>query len=145
MKTYIGIKVVQAIPKMNTKTDQQGYDVVHPDSYRHWVPKKVFREIYWPADGMDFGAAIAALKKGLKVRRKGWNGTGMFLMYVPPIINSPVDEGTLLDIALNSEGVKHKTLPVDGYLQMFTAQATVQPGWLASQADMLNDDWELVE
>ena len=32
---------------------------------------------------MDFGEAIKALKEGKRVARTGWNGKGMFLLYVP--------------------------------------------------------------
>lgn len=73
---------------------------------------------------MNFGQAIDALKAGKKVRRSGWNGKGMFL--------------SLCDGEIARDGN-----PSDPFIVMWTAQKTWQPGWLASQADMLGEDWEL--
>lgn len=68
---------------------------------------------------MDFGEALHALKNGHAVRRSGWNGKGMWLMLQVP-----------------GEGSK-MTLP---YIYMHTAQGDLVP-WLASQTDMLAEDW----
>ena len=68
---------------------------------------------------MDFGQAIAALKAGKFVQRAGWNGKGMYVYLI-----------TLAGC--------------DPCIVMFTAQKTYQPGWLASQADMLAEDWSIL-
>ena len=69
---------------------------------------------------MNFGEAIAALKAGKTVARSGWNGKGMHLYL-------------------------ERFEPRDGKFEpaivMLTADQKLQPGWLASQADMLADDW----
>lgn len=70
---------------------------------------------------MDFGAAILALKGGKSVHREGWNGKGMFLTMQRPDANSKM------------------TLP---YIYMRTADGNLVP-WLASQTDMLSDDWAM--
>ena len=70
---------------------------------------------------MNFGDAIAALKSGQKVQRSGWNGKGMFLELQVPDENSKM------------------TLP---YIYMFTVSGDLVP-WLASQADMLSEDWSV--
>ena len=80
---------------------------------------------------MNFGQAIEALKAGKSVRRKGWNGKGMHI-YLEDWV-----EGTL---TFGADERHYKPVIV-----MYTAQGEHQPGWLASQADMLADDWELVE
>jgi len=77
---------------------------------------------------MDFGGAICVLKGGGMVRREGWNGKGMYL-YLHTGIEVRVGDST------------KKCEPVIG---MYTAQGRYQPGWLASQADMLGEDWEEV-
>ncbi len=88
----------------------------------------------------DIGWAIGKLKDGKRVRREGWNGKGMWLALMPEtkIPAGMVNDRTRLHVA---EGDLH----VGGYIVMWTAQGVWQPGWLASQADLLSDDWELVE
>jgi len=74
-----------------------------------------------------------------KFTRKGWNGKGMFIVYVP---GSEVEirEGTPYWKA----GIRGK-VKIDAHFDMYTAQGTVQPGWVCSQADMNADDWVIVE
>lgn len=98
---------------------------------------------------MDFGGAIKAAKNGDKVARKGWNGKGMFVIYVP---GSKVElrEGTPYAKALANE-----TAEADGlteilpHFDMWTINAegrrAMLPGWLASQSDMDAEDWSIVQ
>lgn len=86
---------------------------------------------------MNFGQAIEALKKGKKVRRKGWNGKGMWLVFMPPFTVKEPNERT------KAHGIT-ESFDCGGYIVMWTAQGVWQPGWLASQADMLSEDWEIV-
>ena len=79
---------------------------------------------------MNFGQAIEALKNGKKVARVGWNGRGMFLYYVPVGAYAPCTEIGLVEYG--------------AYIAMKTAQENVVP-WLASQTDMLAEDWDVVE
>ena len=72
---------------------------------------------------MNFGKAIELLKKGYKVARKGWNGKGMWLR-----IQVPTEKSKM-------------TLP---YIYMKTADDNLVP-WLASQTDMLAEDWEVLQ
>ena len=89
---------------------------------------------------MNFGNAIEALKDGDKVCRKGWNGRGMWLILAPgskggrPTAGSPYFNAGLTD-----------KVDIEPHIDMLTAQGNMQPGWLASQTDMLADDWEVVE
>lgn len=92
---------------------------------------------------MNFGEAIEALKEGKKVARSGWNGKGMFLYLVR---GRAIDKEFLRNEAslqpiTNSTGVATFLSHID----MFTAQKTVNVGWLASQTDMLSEDWVIVE
>lgn len=115
---------------------EDGYKVRYADGYVSWSPKEVFEEAYRLTDGMNFGLAIEAMKKGERVARKGWNGKDMyvFLAYEPDFV-------TDADIS----AFDGKEVEVGDMLVMKTAQNTFQPGWLASQADMLADDWYIVE
>jgi len=87
---------------------------------------------------MNFGDAIAALKAGKRVARAGWNGKGMFLFLVNGSTFT-VNREPLLSILGEGTQVQYHA-----HIDMKTAQGYVVP-WLASQADMLSEDWELVE
>jgi len=76
-----------------------------------------------PTAGMTFGQAIAALKAGQNVTRPRWNGKGMWLGLQRPTQHSKM------------------TLP---YIFMQTASDDLVP-WLASQSDMLAEDWMVVD
>lgn len=86
---------------------------------------------------MNFGQALEALKDGARVSREGWNGKGMWLCLMPATM--------IAADMVNPRTSKHwppdTDLPVGAYIVMRTAQGVWQPGWLASQADMLADDW----
>jgi len=86
---------------------------------------------------MDFGKAIEALKAGKRVCRAGWNGKGMFLFLVAGS-QFKVNREPLLSIL--GEGA---VCEYHAHIDMKTAQGYVVP-WLASQVDMLSEDWEVV-
>lgn len=84
----------------------------------------------------NFGAAIEELKAGRRVWRSGWNGKGMYLYYVAA--NSyPVERNA--KSAVKGEFDKDM-VPYGAYIAMKTAQNNVVP-WLASQTDVLAEDW----
>lgn len=87
---------------------------------------------------MTFGEAIEALKAGQRVMRAGWNGKGMFLFLVPGS-RFKVNRAPLLGIYPADTEVQYHA-----HIDMKTAQGYVVP-WLASQADMLDEDWVVVE
>lgn len=95
-----------------------------------------------PVTNLNFGDAIAALKSGKHVARKGWNGKGMFLFLLPaatvPIAH--IHTEPFRSLAEANGG----TIECLGSIRMFTADKKVLTGWLASQADMLSEDWEIV-
>lgn len=90
------------------------------------------------AKKFDFGLAIVALKQGKKVAREGWNGKGMFLFLVPGS-TFQVNRAPLLGIYPEGTEIQYHA-----HIDMKTAQGYVVP-WLASQADMLSEDWTLVQ
>ena len=92
---------------------------------------------------MNFGQAIEALKQGKRVAREGWNGKGMFLYLVK---GTMVDKMLLRNEASNQPTEDHTgVVTFLSHIDMFTAQRTVNVGWLASQTDMLSEDWCIVE
>lgn len=93
---------------------------------------------------LSFGLAIEALKSGKRVSRAGWNGKGMWLVLVPGTPVAQLRDGTPYR---NATGLKEcEILP---HIDMWTINASgrraMLPGWLASQSDMLADDWAVVE
>ena len=83
---------------------------------------------------MNFGLALESLKQGKAVCRSGWNGKNMFL-YLVPGNEYPAQT----EVAKTQIG---DTVTYGAYIAMKTAQGNVVP-WLASQTDVLSDDWEL--
>lgn len=130
-------------------TDGGKPNVAGHDGYVSWSPKEQFEKAYQRTDGLIFGLAIEALKKGHKVARSGWNGKGMFLYYVPA--NSyPAQTQAARDYwadkqdPLGKDEVRPVMVPYGAYIAMKTAQENVVP-WLASQTDVLADDWQVVD
>lgn len=83
---------------------------------------------------MHFGDALHILKNGQLVTRAGWNGKNMFLFLVPGSTFT-VNRQPMLSVF--EEGTEIKYQP---HIDMKTASGTVVP-WLASQSDLLADDW----
>ena len=84
---------------------------------------------------MNFGKAINLLKEGKKLRRKGWNGKNQYIELATNISYKNAD-GEIINI-------NHKTMGNKAIA--FVGTSGVQIGWLASQSDMLSDDWELID
>ena len=89
---------------------------------------------------MDFGMAIVALKRGECVARKGWNGKGMFLTLQP---GSVVDGNNMRNDGAK-DFYKDAQCTIAPHIDMKAADHTYVVGWLASQTDMLAEDWEIV-
>ena len=91
---------------------------------------------------MKFGEAITLLNAGHPVTRQGWNGKGMFLVkaggYSVPAEDARPN-GIITKEFLKGRGLTH--LEILPHIDMWTAQNTYLAGWLASQSDMLADDW----
>lgn len=149
MKKYIGTKEIMARPMTrgeynafkgwtmpsNEVAAEEGYLVEYADGYKSWSPKKVFEEAYRECDHMTFGLAIEALKKGKKVARKGWNGKSQYCELASNIsyVNAGKDVVNCEHVAIGNKAIA------------FVGTSGVQMGWLASQADMLAEDWCIVE
>lgn len=149
MRKYIGTKIIQAVPAVRiggviytydepiprAMNREDGYKVIYPDGYVSFSPKNVFEEAYRPTDDMSFGLAIEAAKKGHKIARRGWNGKNQYIELAHSISYVSPD---LLVINCNHDSIGNKAFA-------FVGTSGVQMGWLASQADMLADDWYIVE
>lgn len=97
---------------------------------------------------MNFSEALRHLKDGKGIARQGWNGKGMFIclmpaLYLPPF-NTQDTSRKVNDRTARWIG-EDQPLDCQPYIAMYTAQKKWQPGWLASQADMLAEDWVIVK
>ena len=162
MQKYIGTKRLKATPMTrgdynkyrgwncpkDENPDDTGYMVEYQDGgvsnhlnhegYISWSPTNVFELAYRPIQCLTFGEAIEALKVGLKVAREGWNGKNMFLFLVGGS-TFKVNRPPLLDIYPEGTEINYHA-----HIDMHTADGTIVP-WLASQTDVLAEDWLIVE
>lgn len=128
MQTYIGLKRVEAEP------ENDGYAVVYADGYRSWSPTNAFLDAYRPVDGAGFGIALEGIRRGEQWCRKGWNDAGMFIFLVPGS-HFTVNRAPLLGIYPVGTEIDYRP-----HIDMKTAQGDVVP-WVASQSDLLAEDW----
>ena len=168
MKHYIGTKRILAKPMTrkeyndfrgwqmpaNENGSDEGFLVEYIDGgaanvkgfngYVSWSPKDAFERAYHQTEGMAFGEALAALKRGLKVQRIGWNGKDMWLSLSGPGVRD-VPAGAFWSennsAYAAAQGGSAKVLPS---ITMKTATGEILMGWLASQTDMLAEDWRVV-
>lgn len=96
-----------------------------------------------PGEGLNFGQAIELLKTGHRVARAGWNGKGMWIAYTPGSEFAP-------EFAKAGHAAAHRTAEEPNepvrllpHIDMRAADGSMVIGWLASQTDMLADDWLL--
>ena len=157
MEKFIGTKIVQAEPAWlvfnepgepgevvvqdhdleltTAKTVLNGYKVIYEDGYESWSPREVFEKCYRRIDGMNFGLALEAAKMGRRIARAGWNGKGQYVELGVDFEYCTIDGA---DGHAHHEDIGSRAL-------VFVGTRGRQVGWLASQADMLANDWRIVE
>lgn len=120
--------------------------------YVSWSPKAQFEGAYRKTSGLTFGLAIEALKAGKRVARAGWNGKGMWLsLSSPPSASGFALARTIPADAFWSDNNRVFAEEQGGFatvlpcITMKTATDEILMGWLASQTDMLAEDWQIVE
>lgn len=115
LQTYIGTKIIRATPEQATN-GAEGYRVVYADGYTSWSPKEAFEQAYRLTDRMTFGDALVMLKAGIAVKREGW----------PPHCFLVLSDGAL-------------------FYQAEATRLSIADGVEVAQADMLAEDWQVVE
>ena len=160
MKKYIGTKVVNATPawlvdnKVYLKDEavprsmnrKDGYIVVY-DGYESWSPKSVFEKAYREVGTMDFGGAMHCLKAGLAVRRKGWNGKGLFIVKQVPthITDDIIPNMQSLPQSAKNILMSRENPHIDYTNQMIIINPDGRAdSWVPSSSDVFAEDWELV-
>lgn len=85
----------------------------------------------------DFGRALQLLREGVRVTRQGWNGKGQFIALMP---GYPDGVGAN-EVTVRAIGVAPgSTVVIRPYLVIRAVDGSIVP-WLASQTDLLAEDW----
>lgn len=131
---------IEIISNTNVEEKMAYIDQTYDDDLVHSNSVKIHIEDYsfeCMDDPLDFGSAILNLKEGHKVARKGWNGKGMFLCLATSIdFNTDADLSSVQNLCGDL---------VCQSVVMKTADNKFVVGWVPSQADMLAEDWTIVE
>ena len=106
-------------------------------THYEYISKDRIKVVELP-ENLDFGEALRLLKQGKKVARKGWNGKGQFVYYVP------ADRYPAKTDAAKSVMDKDGKVSYRAYLALKTAQGDIAT-WGPSISDGLAEDWEVVE
>ena len=134
----------EAVPKSMNRED--GYKVVYEGGYESWSPKDVFEKAYREVGSVNFGGAIELLKAGLAVRRRGWNGKGLFIVkQVPSHITSDIipNMQSLPQIAKDIL-MKRENPHIDYTNQMLIINPDGRAdSWVPSSSDVFAEDWEV--
>lgn len=167
MNRFIGTKLVNAKPMNRLEYnkfrgwtlpedengDDEGYLVEYVDGgkpntseyagYVSWSPKEQFDNAYRQYGSMTFGQALEAMKHGFKVARHGWNGKGMWICLGFGSENLSADEFWNIHTRnfADENGGSASVLP---YFIMKTSDNKILMGWLASQTDLVSEDWEVI-
>lgn len=160
---YITTKKVNAVPMTadayrisqgeESCEDYKSFDgflITDIDGFQEWIGCKEFKDRYRDeTKNMTFGDTIEYLKKGFLVSRTGWNGKKMYL-FMRPEDTLPLDvivrAKSLPDSFKTKVLVNPNTTEVKfgAYICMKCADGSICNGWLASQTDMLSEDWCIV-
>lgn len=163
MKKYLGTKLISAKPMLRGQYNTyRGWECPadenpadpgflveyiggksnHPNhkGYISWSPLAQFEDAYQDIyQGMSFGHAIECLKVGYRVARKGWNGKEMWLVMTPGRVVENLEPNSFYDKCGFEAPVT-----INSHIDMRAADGSMVVGWLASQTDMLAEDWVVI-
>lgn len=154
LSKYLGVKLVEAKPMLrghyndyrgwpmppDEDAHEEGYLVVYEGGYESWCPKDAFEQANRLVNALTFGQAIEAAKLGKRIARAGWNGKNMFVVYQPGYPEGIPCNANTAQAFVYELGELFICRP---YLQMRCADGSHQM-WLASQSDILEEDWMIV-
>lgn len=132
LTTCVGINVVdaepmnkgvfnesQGWPALEEYFKEAGYKVIYDDGYISWCPKEIFESRYRTIFDMAYPMALHMAMLGFGIARNGWNGKGMYVVYIPG------------------------TVTLNPHLEIKNVDGTFST-WVPSINDNLADDWILV-
>lgn len=106
----------------------------------------IYRPVAEPVSGMDFGQALTAMKAGAKVARAGWNGKNMWVALTPGSAFEARHAKCGHAAAKRADELGDPSAEIEllPHIDMRAADGSIVVGWLASQTDMLAEDWGVV-
>lgn len=141
------------------------YDTVAAEAFEEG--KEYYLDIYaadspQTSDLVSFGKALEALKQFKRVTREGWNGKGMFIFMrpadeinihvvvdviksLPHTVKDYYRQDIVTESGANVAFDENDNVKFTAYLCMKAADGTIVNGWLASQTDMLSEDWIILD
>ena len=140
------VLALENTPSLEASNAQCGNHIPSPGDFlifgenddTYLCPREVFLKKYHVGGGpMNFGLAVEAMKKGLRVARSGWNGKGMFAYFVPAA-SYPAQTG----VAKQHFG-ESAMVPYNAYMALKGADGSVST-WAPSGSDALAEDWEIL-
>lgn len=165
MKKYIGTKQIEAEPmtmgeayergflqkRKEIREEEKGnagYLVKYPDGYESWSPAEPFEKAYRESGAMPFGMAIELLRQGKSIRRRGWNGKGLFVIKQIP---AHIERDIIPKMQSLPQSAKDLILAGKGFID-YTSQCLIYnentgraDSWVPSISDVFAEDWEIVE
>lgn len=117
------------------QTERVEYTLLNVASEEWEIAHSANCELLGGIHSMSFGDAIKYLKRGLKVKRKGWNGKEQYIQLASNI--------SYKNAAGETVNADHEAIGNNAIA--FVGTSGVQLGWLASQADMLAQDWTFAD
>ena len=165
MKKYIGTKQIEAEPMTlgdfvartgrnpyknpdGHDPEEDGYFVKYQDGYESWSPAEPFEKAYRESGAMPFGMAIELLHQGKSIRRKGWNGKGLFVIKQVP---AHIESNIIPKMQSLPQSAKDLILAGKGFID-YTSQCLIYnentgraDSWVPSISDVFAEDWEIVE
>ena len=156
MSKYIRMQQVEANPMnrgdynilrgwtvpANENPADEGYVVHYQDGYVSWCQKAQFEAAVRPCSGMTFGMALEAMKRGAKVCREGWE-LGSYIWIMPA--STVKGCKNISDPNLASIDREEGEIRFLDSIRVRTPKGDVLTGWLASQTELLAEDWQIVE
>lgn len=134
---------------VSSKVYREGYEAGHEDGRAGRLKRN--RSLSFEVGGYGFGDALTAAVDGARIYREGWRGRkaglDQFVVYMSrlqlPSFNTQGTEKKVNDRTAKWIGAD-APLDCQPYFAMHSGGGNWQPGWLASQADMLARDWVIV-
>lgn len=96
-------------------------------------------------ENQNFGQAIEALKQGKRVARQGWNGKGMYVSLQEGSVIKAENARGGAALARKEEADLPNEITIGAHLDMRAADGSIVVGWVASQTDMLSNDWRILD
>lgn len=147
---YLGVYIETLEGKMLANCGDYIYKGVSGEFYpcKPDIFEKIYDIVENESDSMCFGDAIEVLKQGGAIRRKGWNGKGLFVIKQVP---AHIDCNVIPKMQSLPQSAKDLIMKGKGFID-YTSQCLIYnentgraDSWVPSISDVFSNDWEIVK